>query len=76
MPDPVDALEEAIELEPPKTQEEFNRQMWRMLHEVRILARTTNGRVQGLERFRERIYGALAIVVLIAVPLFLGNVAK
>ena len=53
-----------------------NRAIKKDMEDVKREVRKTNGRVTELENWRNRAFGAIAVLLAIGVPLFLTNVAK
>lgn len=64
--------DELFDLEPPPTQGAILREVWKDMQIVKKQVSLTNGRVTDLEKFRWIATGALVVIGLIVVPIFLG----
>lgn len=77
MPLHADDLIDPSEFEDlPRSETEFRRRVWGKLLKIEKQTTITNGRVSELERFRWVAVGALGVLSLIVVPIFISLVAS
>lgn len=58
------------------TDRDYRLHQWRALREVLVQVKTTNGRVTKLEQWRLMAIGALSVVTVLVVPLFIKVVVE